>query len=295
MNRRQPHDVIDTIEKCNRYFGVETLHPMVSIIDLSQVRSIDITSVRLDLYAVVCAIPDMSEGKTKGHVRFFAPGRISYNYAYESLQIGGWILIFHPDLLIDSMLAQRMTEYSLFDIPTSDGLALDDDEISVIKACMLSLREELKVATDRYSSRILISGISVLLSICMRYAERHTCNNSITANNVVARLNTLLNYHLMLPTEAKELPSVAFCARELNISANYLGDLVRKQTGYSALDYIQRFVVNEVKRQLVRTTLTINQIAYNLGFKYPHHLTRMFRRIVGLTPSEFRESLVSNR
>lgn len=285
MKERKRHNVLDTIEQCNAYFGIETSHPMVSIIDLTQVRSVSIAEAKLNLYAVVC---------TSGHVKFYAPGHISMSHNYNSLNIGGWILIFHPDLLEDTLLARRMSEYAFFDNRGDHALNVSEEETDTITKCILSIREELRNDTDRYSRRILVAGIAVLLSICMRYAERQPALNITSNKNVVARLNTLLNYRISHPTEDKVLPSVAECARELGIAPNYLGDLVRKQAGCSAKQYIQNYIINEVKLQLSRSTLTVNQIALDLGFKYAHHLTRLFKRMTGITPNEYRKQMQEN-
>lgn len=279
MKERRQYNNIDTIEQCNTYFGIETANHMVSIVDLSMVRRVNIAEAKLNLYAVVC---------TSGHVKFYAPGHITHNYYYESLQIGGWILIFHPDLLEDTLLAQRMSEYSFFDNKFDQPLYVTESEIAALNNCILSIKEELRNDADRYSRRILVAGIAVLLSICMRYAERQPSLNITSNKNVVPRLNTLLNYRISQAIEIRELPSVAECAHELGISPNYLGDLVRKQAGCSAKEYIQQFILNEIKSQLSRSSLTINQIALDLGFKYAHHLTRLFKRMTGITPNEYR-------
>ncbi|MBQ8494022.1 MAG: AraC family transcriptional regulator [Alistipes sp.] len=285
MRDPQQYIEIDTIAKCNAYFGIETKHPLVSIVDLSTVSDIDIDQAQLHLYAVVCASLD---GNISGHVRFYAPGHKIGSYNYNSLDIDGWILIFHPDLLEDTLLARRMSEYAFFDCKNSTTLHIDKHEIRTINNCMLSLREELQNDTDRYTQRILVSGIAVLLSICMRYAEHHTSPIMTSNKNVVARLNTLLNFRISHSMTNSELPSVAECARALGISANYLGDLVRKQAGCTAKEYIQNYIVNEAKIQLSRSSRTINQIALDLGFKYAHHLTRLFKRITGMTPNQYR-------
>lgn len=293
MKKQQQYTVLDTIDKCNSFFGISDSHPLVSIINLSKVRSINIKPIQLDLYAVTCTTVNASESTQEegkevvGRVRFFSPGHISKDYDYDSLNIQGWILIFHPNLLIDTLLAQRISEYSFFD-RNSNGITLPKNEIESLNFCIASLCKELHSDTDRYSRRIIVAGIAVLLSLCMRYAERNPEINTVSNNNIVARLNSLLNYYISLPTDNKELPTVADCARELNISANYLGDLVRKQAGCSAREYIHKFVVNEAKARLMRSTETITDIAYSLGFKYPHHLTRMFRSIEGITPQEYR-------
>lgn len=282
MRERKHYNNIDTIEQCNAYFGIETSNPMVSIVDLSMVRRVNIEEAKLNLYAVVC---------TSGHVKFYAPGHITHSYRYDSLQIGGWILIFHPDLLEDTLLSRRMSEYAFFDNRFDQPLNVTEIEVMAINNCILSIKEELRNDTDRYSRRILVAGIAVLLSICMRYAERQPSLNITSNKNVVPRLNTLLNYRISHATEGKELPSVAECAQELGISPNYLGDLVRKQAGCSAKQYIQTFILNEIKSQLSRTNLTINQIALELGFKYAHHLTRLFKRMTGITPYEYRKQM----
>ena len=278
---------INTVKGCNDYFDIETSNPLVSVIDLSKIKISKCECQCLDFYAVICCITD-DDSDSAGYIQFVSPSHASCCDKAISQMKRGWMLVFHPDLLEDTLLTRRMAEYSFFESPTSKVVQLSERERDTIVNCMLSIRDELSNEMDRYSKRILVSGIAVLLSVSMRYAERQATANTTSNKNVVVRLNTLLNYYASLPGEGKTLPTVAECARELNISANYLGDLMRNQAGCTAKEYIQQFIVNEAKIQLSRRTLTVNQIAYNLGFKYPHHLTRLFKRMTGITPNEYR-------
>lgn len=296
MGQNNDYIILDTIEQCNYYFGLGTSNPLVSIIDLSTITTKKHTSHLLNLYGVICNItPACCTNTTdlehnSGYIKFFSPGYLGSHYVSHNNYVNGYLLIFHPDILEDTLLARRMNEYSFFDSPSGSTVWLSETERNIIINCIMSIREELSNEIDRYSKRIIVAGIAVLLSLSMRYSARQHKDKAISNNNIVARLNTLLNYYISLPSDDKELPSVARCAHELNISANYLGDIVRKQAGCTAKEYIDQFIISEVKLQLIRSTQTINQIAYNLGFKYPHHLTRLFKRLTGVTPLEFRNN-----
>ena len=159
----------------------------------------------------------------------------------------------------------------------------------MIYNCMCSINEEINNIQDKYSSQILASGIAVLLNVCMRYYERQIQKPHNSALNIIATLNNIMDRYINTPTSVdKEIPTVSSCASEMGLSANYLGDVVRNTIKTSAHNYIQSFIVGEVKRLLEYTNMSIGQIAYHLGFKYPHHLTRVFKKNTGMTPGQFR-------
>lgn len=201
----------------------------------------------------------------------------------------GWSLTFDSALIENTPLANRMVEYPFFNENTSTSLSLSATERSMIISCMQSLAKELQTPEDRFSARILAAGIAVLLSLSMRYYERQRNVHKDSADIIIERLGKLLaGYVGGDRTTISDIPSVASLAEALHISSNYLGDVVRK-LHCSAHHYIRRIIVQEAKRRLVYTTTPIGEISYDLGFKYPHHFTRVFRREEGVSPNQYRK------
>lgn len=162
----------------------------------------------------------------------------------------------------------------------------------MIVNCMRSIEIEVKNQEDRFTERIIAAGIAVMLSLCMRYYEQQHNTPKDAGEAIVTRLNKLLaDYTSGDRTTLSGMPTVASLAEALHISSNYLGDVVRKKLGRSAQQHIRHEIVQEAKRQLRYSETPISEISYSLGFKYPHHLTRVFKREEGITPNQYRVQL----
>lgn len=285
---------IDHIGRLNESFGVERLHPMASIINLSNINDIKPHYATCNVYAVAYSLytdeahSSRSQGYA-GEIHFRAPGDAGCEPSDFSDSLNGSVLIFSSELMTNTLLANRLSAYPFFNNRNPMYIELPESEMQMVVNCMRSIQEELLTPSDKYTNRILAAGIAVLLNICQRYYERQGNRSIGIDHNITTRLNILLSNHLSSPaSEDKQMPTVASCAHALQLSPNYLGDLVRKQTGVSAHQYIQRYIVSEIKYQLSQSDSSIADIAYKLGIKYPHHLTRLFKRETGLTPQQYR-------
>lgn len=157
----------------------------------------------------------------------------------------------------------------------------------------MKIQEELQHSIDRLSKRLISNNIELLLNHCLRFYERQFITRQDTNRDILTRFKALLdNYFTGDTASQKGLPNVKYCASELCLSPNYFGDLIKKETGKTALEYIQNKIIGIAKEQLLYPANSICQIAYNLGFQYPQHFTRIFKKVTGITPNEYRNQIV---
>lgn len=282
---------LNSVESCCEYLGVDMLNKYVNIVNLDTVGTVKYMPKIMGVYAVVCCWYDHSD--TGADLHFFGPGyRDSFEENMEYTP-HGWALIFDPILLEDTLLAGRMPEYKCFSTESTNKLRLNHDERNMIICCLQSIRLELFNGEDRFTRRIITAGIAVLLNLCMRYFERIHSSHQDSADVIVSKFSKLIiDYLSGVRDVMQELPTVSSCAEALHISPNYLGDVVRKKLSCSAQQYIRQMVVKEAAYQLRYTKNSISEIGYNIGFKYPHHFTRVFKQEFGATPQEYRNKVV---
>ncbi len=282
---------LNSVESCCEYLGVDMLNKYVNIVNLDTVGTVKYMPKMMGVYAIVCCWYDHSD--TGADLHFFGPGyRDSFEGNMEYTP-HGWALIFDPILLEDTLLAARMSEYKYFSTESTNKLRLNHDERHMIICCLQSIRLELFNGEDRFTRRIITAGIAVLLNLCMRYFERIHSSHQDSADVIVSKFSKLIiDYLSGVRDVMQELPTVSSCAEALHISPNYLGDVVRKKLSCSAQQYIRQMVVKEAAYQLRYTKNSISEIGYNIGFKYPHHFTRVFKQEFGATPQEYRNKVV---
>lgn len=285
----------DSIEDVNNFFGTTTLNPLVSIINLNNLEVVHHIPKQFGIHSIACYWDENCEASSnpdderRAILAFYAPGYYGRHSSGAAHHPEGYILAFDKELLHETLLQNRIDEYPFFSNPTDNIIHLSRDERDMVYNCMNSINEEINNAQDKYSSQILASGIAVLLNVCMRFYERQIQKPINSAQKIISSLNNILDRYINTPPSiGREIPTVAWCASEMGLSANYLGDVVRNTIKISAHSYIQNFIVGEAKRLLDHTTMSIGQIAYHLGFKYPHHLTRVFKKNTGITPGQFR-------
>lgn len=287
MARKRQHIKLNSVASCCEYLGIDALNKYVSVINLNTVGTIRYEPKHIDIYCIVCCWYDNND--TNADLHFFGPGYSDSFMGDLELTPQGWALIFDPSLLEDTLLAGRMPEYKFFSTVSTNKLRLNSDERNMIIGCMQSLRLELFNGEDKYTRRIITAGIAVLLNLCMRYYEHQNTEPRDSADAIISKLSKLIIDYLSGSRDVlQELPTVSSCADALHISPNYLGDVVRKKLNYSAQQYIRQMVVKEAAYQLRYSNNSIGEISYNLGFKYPHHFTRVFKQEYGTTPQQYR-------
>lgn len=198
-------------------------------------------------------------------------------------------MIFHPDFIKGTLLGKHIHDYTFFSYESNEALHLSEKERQIVMDCFEKIQEELSQNIDKHSKTLIASNLELFLNYCTRFYDRQFITRDNINKGILERFETLLNeYFSSDKPQTIGLPSVAWCAEELNLSANYFGDLIKKETGISPQEYIQTKVIDVAKDKIFDIDQSISQIAYNLGFKYPQHFTRLFKQKVGISPIEYR-------
>jgi AraC family transcriptional regulator, transcriptional activator of pobA len=289
---------IESIAQFNALRGVSTKHPLVTVVDHSQALPMPARSFNLGLYAISLKEHNTAQlryGRTyydyqDGSLVFVAPGQIlGVQPGVESFGPKGCALLFHPDLINGTPLGRHMQDYSFFSYDVHEALHLSDKEKSIVKDCFSKIRYELDQNIDKHSKLLIASNIELLLNYCTRFYDRQFITRDNANKGILERFEHLLQgYFLSDKPQHEGLPSVAYCAEALHLSPNYFGDLVKRETGRSAQEYIQSKVIEVAKERVFDINKSVSEIAYELGFKYPQHFTRLFKQKTGMTPNDYR-------
>ena len=288
----------DSVDQYNTFNQQETLHPLVTVIDLSTASPRRKASQYMGCYGiflkdVVCG--DLRYGKEyydyqEGTLVFMSPGQVfTVENDGEFYQPKGHALVFHPDLLLGTSLNTKMTEFSFFGYQVNEALHLSQRERQLVMDCFGKIKYELEHAIDKHSRKLIVANIELFLDYCIRFYDRQFITRDTIHRGVLARFESLLgSYFTSDKPQTIGLPSVAYCADALNLSAKYFGDLIKKETGQTAQEYIQMKVIEAAKEKIFDGSKSVNEIAFELGFKYPQHFSRLFKQRVGQSPNEYR-------
>ena len=293
----------DTIQQYNQFFGVKTMHPQIGIIHFDRSENQPTHKMTFGFYALYLVKTvgiTMDYGKTKydfddGTVICLAPGQTIGVHRMPGGPVPVAIgLMFHPDLLHGTALAKKMKQFTFFSYTSNEALHLSSDECAVIQNYMDNINRELEHPVDKFSRQLFVSNIEVLLNYCMRFYERQFVTREELNNDVLARFEQLLNEYWD-SGEAKiyGLPTVKYFADKIYLSPNYFGDLIKTATGKSAQERIQSKIIEMSKEAILNPRLNTKQIANMLGFQYPQHFLRFFKKRVGCTPKEFKNSVAT--
>lgn len=287
----------DTIEQYNRFFGFETRHPLVSIVHFDGSVPQPAHRMTLGFYALFlkkttgCVI---NYGKTlydfdDETVVSFAPGQTVGISRIEDGPLPEAVgLLFHPDFLHRTPLAAKMKQYSFFSYASNEALHLSAEERVILQDYMDKIARELQHPIDRFSKSLIVSNIEVLLNYCMRFYERQFITRENMNHDALARFEALLDDYLYSGAAEREgIPTVKYFADKICLSPNYFGDLVKQETGKTAQEHIKLKMMAVAKERMLDPSCTVRQIAESLGFQYPQHFVRFFKRQEGCTPKEF--------
>lgn len=289
---------LDNVAQYNLMRGVETLHPLITVLDLSKAKPMPAKTFNFGLYAVY--LKELNCGELKygrnqydyqeGTLVFIAPGQIlGVQPNVKTFEPKGWALLFHPDLIKGTSLGKQIQDYSFFSYDVNEALHLSDKERQVILDCFAKIEYELHHTIDKHSKKLIASNIELFLNYCTRFYDRQFITRDNAHQGILEKFENLLNnYFTSEKPAAIGLPSVAYCAGELNLSPNYFGDVVKKETGKSPQEYIQSKIIDVAKERIFDISKSVSEIAYELGFKYPQHFTRLFKQKVGVSPNEYR-------
>ena len=291
---------LDNIFQYNDMMGQETLHPLVSVVDLSQATRWPTQAVfNYGIYALYLKLEkacDIKYGRQtydyqEGTIVCFAPGQTAEtNPTTDKVQVNAHGILFHPDLLRGTSLGKNIKKYTFFSYEVNEALHLSEEERSIVMDCLKIIRMELEHGVDKHSKTLLVNHIELLLNYCMRFYERQFITRGKTNRDVLTRFENLLDeYFESALADQDGLPTEKYFADKLSLSSNYFGDMFKKETGKSPQEYIQEKVIELAKERISDTADTVSQIAYSLGFQYPQHFTRIFKKSVGCTPTGYRD------
>lgn len=288
----------ETVTDYNVFNNNETLHPLVSVVDLSKAAPRQGSKMYFGFYTIFLKdvkCGDLIYGRhtydyQEGTLVFLSPGQVAgVNSNGETYQPKGHALVFHPDMIHGTTLGRHIQEYSFFGYQSNEALHLSERERKIVLDCFAMIRYELERGIDNHSKRLIVANIELFLNYCIRFYDRQFITRDNVHKGLLERFEDLLNdYFASDKSQTIGLPTVSYCAGELYLSANYFGDLIKKETGKTAQEYIQAKVIDVAKERIFDHSKTVSEIAYELGFKYPQHFTRLFKQKVGMSPNEYR-------
>lgn len=289
---------LSSIDAYNRIYGLPTLHPLASVIDLRQAtRSINHVRMKYGVYAlflkngIQCSLKygRRTYDYQEGTVVSFAPGQtVDVDMEQDLIAPDVRGLIFHPDLIYGTPLADKIARFRFFDYSQVEALHLSDDERSQFLFCLDLIQKELTHPVDHHSASVISANIQLLLEYMDRFYDRQFITRHKVNSEIVARFEADLKSYYSDPAKIRNTPSVAYFASLASLTPGYFGDLVRKETGMSPKDIIALHIIDLAKQRLTATSDDVSQIAYDLGYDYPAHFSRMFKRITGKSPSQYR-------
>lgn len=286
-----------TISEYCAFNRQETLHPLMSTVDLALAAPRRLRPMRFDFYLIFlkeikcgdlrygCHQYDYEEGT----LVFVSPGQLIGSHGEETYQPQGRALAFHPDFLSGTPLGGgRMDDFTFFGYQANEALHMSARERALVAGCLDQIGEEFG-HIDKHTKRLVVGHLELLLGYCERFYDRQFITRQQVNQGVLTKFEGLLaEYFRTGRARGEGLPTVAHFAERLHLSANYFGDLVKKDTGLSPQDHIQLKVLDVAREGLLDPQNSVSEVAYDLGFAYPQHFSRMFKRATGVTPGEYR-------
>lgn len=288
---------INTIQDFNDYQGVETLHPLVSVVHVENTEHIKECVMHYGVYAIYLKENKgckLSYGRTpydfdEMTVTSFAPGQVVNVEPNPDVPFAKFTaLVFHPDILNRTALGRHINRYEFFGYSSTEALHLSAQEVEVFRGVLAMIEQELHRAIDKHTRELIVSNIELLLNYCLRFYDRQFITREEINHSVVKKFIELLDDYISTKALHDGLPTVAYFADKCCLSNGYFGNLVRVETGRTAKDIISDHVLAYAKQLLNDEALTITIISSRLGFEYPQHFVRFFKSHTGKTPSAYR-------
>ena len=281
-------------------------HPLVSVIynrDLKTVSNVQKVKIINQLYTIIFKSSNVcspfSYGKSaydheEGTLVFTAPGQVmefeNRSDKNEQIDPDGWSLVFHPDIFRKSNLSDKMNKYSFFHYASNEALHVSDKERSSLEGLLEKIVEEYNHMLDRHSQNLIVSNIELFLDYSLRFYDRQFFSRVNLNIDTISKFERfLINYYETDKAHQNGVPNVEYCAKQLNLSSNYLSDLLKRETGKTTLEHIHFFLIERAKNNLLNSSEPISGIAYSLGFEYPQHFSNLFKAKTGVSPSEYRK------
>lgn len=291
---------LNTIQDFNNYQGVETLHPLVSVVHVENTEHIKECVMHYGVYAIYLKENKgckLSYGRTpydfdEMTVTSFAPGQVVNVEPNPDVPFAKFTaLVFHPDLLNRTALGRQISRYEFFGYSATEALHLSAQEVEVFRGVLAMIEQELHSAIDKHTRELIVSNIELLLNYCLRFYDRQFITREEINHSVVKKFIGLLDDYIATKALRDGLPTVSYFAEKCCLSGGYFGNLVRMETGRTAKDIISDHLLAHAKQLLNGEDLTITMISNRLGFDYPQHFVRFFKSHTGKTPSAYRNNL----
>ncbi|RZJ66120.1 MAG: AraC family transcriptional regulator [Flavobacterium sp.] len=276
-------------------------HPLVSLVDVASIKLSETEPVSIvnDFYTI--ALKRIHSGKMKygqqdydfdeGTMFFISPGQVYSIGADRDLLHSGWVLLIHPDFLWNTKLATTISHYAFFGYSVHEALFLSEKEENVITGILQNIDQEYRANIDNFSQDIIIAQLELLLSYADRFYHRQFLTRKIANHQILEKLEIILaNYFSSEELRSTGLPTVQYVANALNISPNYLSGLLKVLTGQSTQQHIHDKLIEKAKERLSTTTLSVSEIAYELGFEHSQSFSKLFRTKTNFSPLEFRQT-----
>jgi len=312
----QNFQVLATVTEYTRFYGLPApAHPLFTVVDLAALRELPrpaalaaaITPVVLQLYSV--SLKRNMQGAAfrygyqsydfnEGVLSFLAPGQGCW-MAQEldaatmeniATSIDGWMLVFHPDLLLRYPLGKKIAGYGFFSYQVHEALHLSAHEERLLEGLLANIQAETTRHLDTFSQEVIVAQLDVLLTYANRFYHRQFLTRRATEHDLLTRFEEQLTAHFARE-EPQPLPTVQQFADALHVSPAYLSDMLGTLTGQTTQQRIHQALIEKAKHLLLNTSLTVNEAAFQLGFEYPPYFSRLFKSKTGLTPTEFRFSV----
>ena len=297
-NPRNGNQKINSVGEYSALRGAETLPPLINVLDYNNLALLEPASYNFGFYSIFLKdtkCGDLRYGKElydyqEESLVFVAPGQVLTVEKYlPGVHPKGKVLIFHPDFLKGSILNNILNDYSFFSYASNEALHMSKKEKNMILNMFETIEDELHQNLDKHSKTLVVSHLQVLLNYSTRFYDRQFMTREHVNKGILERFESIINdYFNSEKLQTIGIPSVAYCAEQLHLSANYFGDLIKRETSASAQEYIQEKVIALAKQKIFDVNKSISTIAYELGFKYPQHFTRLFKKKVGMSPIEYR-------
>ncbi|GEQ85002.1 AraC family transcriptional regulator [Patiriisocius marinistellae] len=297
---------LNNISEVHDYFGLEKpKHPLISILRVSNaLKDIEVENFKyaLNLYQIGlkdnCQFTITNYGRNsydyqEGSIVFTAPNQVlEFERQNVNREDTGWSIVFHQDLIRKSELGKKIDKFSFFEYASNEALHLSDQERQTITEISEKIEKEFSSNIDAHSQTLIISNLELLLNYCVRFYDRQFYTRTNLNQDIASQFEQLLkSYYIENRQLDLGIPSVKYCGEALNMSPKYLSDLLKKETGQSTQDHIHKYIIDKAKIRLLNSTKSASEIAYDLGFGYPQHFSKLFKKKTTMSPNTFRQSL----
>ena len=304
MNSKENQFIkINSVSELHKLMGIpKPKHPLVSLINYSDVHLSAIeNSVKVILNFYMVSIKHNADCKfsygqnyydfDEGVLAFMEPGQIASTTQSENEQPDGWLLIFHPDLIRNYPIGKTIKKYGFFSYAVNEALHLSESEEAMIEGIFKNIEKEYNHSIDQFSQDVMVSQIELLLNYSNRFYNRQFITRKTASSDLLTKLEILLDEYFESDKIIESgLPTVQFFAEKLNLSPNYLSDMLRSITGQSTQQHIHNKLIEKAKEALSTTNLSVSEIAYQLGFEHPQSFSKLFKTKMNVSPLEYRAS-----